>query len=109
MPPGPASRAKPLEWSPRAWDAYSATLARIADQDPFAAQLVKDRVERALQRISDFPYLGTPGLPRGLRRFPIPNTGHIINYRVMRHAIRIHTWYRARQRASTSRFARASP
>ncbi len=98
MPPGPASRAKPLEWSPRAWDAYSATLAHIADQDPFAAQLVKDRVERALQQISEFPNLGTPGLPRGLRRFPIPNTGHVINYRAMRHAVRVQAWYRARQK-----------
>jgi plasmid stabilization system protein ParE len=98
MPPGHASRAKPLEWSPRAWDAYAATLTRIADEDPFAAQQVRDRVARALQQIAEFPDLGTPGLPRGLRRFPIPNTGHVINYRVMRDAIRIHAWYRARRR-----------
>jgi len=98
MPPGHPKRAKPLEWSPRAWDAYSATLTYIADEDPFAAQQVKDRVERALKQISEFPDLGTPAVPRGLRRYPIPNTGHVINYRVLRHSIRIHAWYRARKR-----------
>jgi plasmid stabilization system protein ParE len=102
MPPGHGSRAKPLEWSPRAWDAYSATLAYIADEDPFAAQLVKDRVERALTQIAEFPELGTPAMPRGVRRFPIPNTGHAINYRVIRGTIRVQTWYRARQRTTRS-------
>lgn len=98
MPPGNISRAKPLEWSPRAWNAYAATLAFIAEDDPFAAQKVKDRVEKALAHIATYPGIGTPGVPSGVRRFPIPNTGHVINYRVTRRSIRIHAWYRARQR-----------
>lgn len=102
MPPGHPKRAKPLEWSKRAWDAYSATLAHIAEGDSFAAQLVKERVERALKQISEFPDLGTPAMPRGIRRFPIQNTGHVINYRVMRLTVRVQTWYRARERTTKS-------
>ena len=100
MRPEDESRAKLLEWSPRAWNAYSATLAFIAEDDPFAAQKVKDRVERALEQIAAFPGIGTPALPRGVRRFAVPHTGHVINYRVTRQAIRIHAWYRARQKTS---------
>ena len=98
MPPGHPKRAKPLEWSSRARDAYAATLARIAEEDPFTAQQIKERVERALQQISEFPSLGTPATPRGFRRFAIPNTGHLVTYRITRSAVRIHAWYRARQR-----------
>ena len=71
MPREPGNPAKLLEWSPRAWVAYSATLAFIADEDPVAAKLVKDRVERALTQIAAFPGIGTPGTRRGLRRFPV--------------------------------------
>ena len=97
MPPGHERRAKPLEWLPRAWSSYAATLAHIADEDRSAAQSVKDRVDRSLTQIAAFPDIGTPGLSRGARRFPIPNTGHVINYRVTRDSIRIVLWYRARQ------------
>jgi plasmid stabilization system protein ParE len=78
---------------------YAATLAYIAEQDPVSSQQVKDRVERALKQIAAFPAIGTPGMRRGIRRFAIPNTGHVINYRVLPHSIRIHAWYRARRRA----------
>lgn len=93
----PGTPAKPLEWSPRARDSYAATLAYIAEEDPVAAQQVKDRVERALRQIAAFPGIGTPGLPRGIRRFAIPNTGHVVNYRILRRSVRIQSWYRARQ------------
>ena len=89
--------AKRLEWAPRAFDAYLATLARIAEEDPFTAQQFVSRVERALATIQIYPLAGTPATRRGERRYPIPNTGHVINYRVTRRAIRVQLWYRARQ------------
>lgn len=89
--------SKPLEWTRRAFQAYHATLARIAEEDALSARLVRERVERALSLIQSQPGIGTPALRRGERRFPVPNTGHVINYRVLRHAIRIVLWYRARQ------------
>lgn len=88
---------KPLEWTRRAFEAYHATLVRIAEEDPSTARLVRERVERALSLIQLQPGIGTPALRRGERRYPVPNTGHVINYRVLRHAIRVVLWYRARQ------------
>ena len=92
-----AAANKPLEWTPRAFEAYRATLARIADVDPLTARQVRERVERALSLIYSQPGIGTPVLRRGERRYPVPNTGHVLNYRVLRHAIRVVLWYRARQ------------
>ena len=92
-----AGPAKRLEWGPRALDAYLATLARIADEDPFTAQRFVERVERSLAAILSQPAIGTPATRLGERRYPIANTGHVINYRVTRNAVRIQLWYRARQ------------
>jgi plasmid stabilization system protein ParE len=89
--------AKRLEWAARALDAYLATLARIADEDPDAARRFADRVEQSLATIQSYPLVGTPASRRGERRYPIPDTGHVINYRVSRGAIRIRIWHRARQ------------
>jgi len=94
-----AGPAKQLEWAPRALEAYLATLARIADEDPFTAQRFVERVERSLAVILSQPAIGTPATRRGERRYPIPNTGHVINYRLTRNAVRIQLWYRARQQS----------
>src|SRR5712692_6022256 len=92
-----AGPAKRLKWAPRALEAYLATLARIADEDPFTAQQFVERVERSLAIILSQSAIGTPATRRGERRYPIPNTGHVINYQVSRSTLRIRLWYRARQ------------
>ena len=89
--------ARRLEWSPGALDAYLSSVARIAAEDPFTARQFVERVEQSLQAIVSHPFIGTPATRRGERRHPIPGTGHLINYRVMRGAIRIQLWYRARR------------
>src|SRR5262245_30414702 len=89
--------ARRLEWRPRARSAYFSTLERIAEQDPFTARQFELRVEHALAIIQTYPRAGTPGARPGERRYPIPGTGHVLNYRVTRSTIRIHLWYRARQ------------
>ena len=98
MPSGPAKR---LEWSRRALDAYLASLERIAEEDPRSADLVRERVERALELICGQPGLGTPAQRTGERRFAVPKTGHVIHYRAFRNRIRIRVWYRARQSMKT--------
>jgi plasmid stabilization system protein ParE len=99
MPRAPAKPVRQLEWLPPALAAYEATLTFIANEDPVSAQKVKERTDRALADILAFPGIGTPGSRRGERRFAIPNTGHVLNYRVIRSAVRIQSWYRARRRA----------
>ena len=94
---GAGDPAKRLEWAPRALDAYFATLARIAEEDPYSAQQFVERVEHSIGLIRSHPSIGTPAMRRGERRYPIPNTGHVVNYRVSRERVRIQLWYRARQ------------
>ena len=92
-----AAPARRLEWSPGALDAYQNTLARIAADDPITAREFAERVQQSLAAILAHPFIGTQAMRRGARRHPIPGTGHVINYRVMRGAIRIQLWYRARR------------
>ena len=89
--------ARRLEWSARALDAYLSTVARIAAEDPYTARQFSERVQSSLAAIAAHPFIGTPATRRGERRYPIPGTGHVINYRVTRSAVRIQVWYRARQ------------
>lgn len=93
----PASVARRLEWAPRALQAYIDSLAHIADEDPRTAELVRERVEHALDLIVEHPGIGVPTARRGERRYPIANTGHVIVYRISPAAVRVHVWYRARQ------------
>ena len=88
---------KPLEWARAARDAFDASIDFIANEDPFTARLVVERVENALIQIQAHPKIGRPAGARGRRAFPIPNTGHIVNYRETKSAIRILRWYRSKQ------------
>jgi toxin ParE1/3/4 len=88
---------KPLEWARAAQDAFEASIAYIAGEDPYAARLVVQRVENALMQIQAHPGIGRPAGARGRKAFPIPQTGHIINYRETSNTIRILRWYRGRQ------------
>ena len=89
--------ARRLEWAAGALDAYLSTVARIAADDPFTARQFVERVQQTLAAIVTHPFIGTPATRRGERRFPVPGTGHVINYRVTRVAIRVQLWYRARR------------
>ncbi len=90
-------REKRLDWGRHALDAYVSTLIHIASEDRRSAYLVEDRVDRALALIRAHPGLGTPGPRRNERTFAIPNTGHVVDYRIHVGSIRITRWYRARQ------------
>ena len=88
---------KPLEWAQAARDAFDASIDYIANEDLFTAHLVVERVQNALTLIQSQPNIGRPAGARGRRTFPIPNTGHVINYRETKTAIRILRWYRGKQ------------
>lgn len=93
-----AGGVKQLDWHPGARRAFQETLARIAQNDPRAADLVLARTLRSLALIQGHPALGTPTPRRAERRHAVPNTGHVFHYRVTRDTLRIVLWYRARQR-----------
>ncbi|HTQ77008.1 MAG TPA: type II toxin-antitoxin system RelE/ParE family toxin [Burkholderiales bacterium] len=89
--------ARRLDWNRRALDAYVSILVRIASEDRRTAFLVEERIDRALASILAHPRIGTPGPRRGERIFAIPNTGHLIHYRILARSIRVTLWRRARQ------------
>ena len=89
--------AKRLDWGRRALDAYVSTLIHIASADRRSAYLVEERVDRALALILAHPGIGSPSPRRNERIFAIPNTGHIVDYRIHAGSIRVMRWYRARQ------------
>ena len=72
-------------------------IERIAGDAPCAAELIRERVSRALDLIAGYPGIGTPGSRRGYRRYPVAPTGHVLGYRATRRGIVIMLWYRARQ------------
>jgi hypothetical protein len=45
------------------------------------------------------PLLGTPTAAPGVRRYPVPNTGHIVSYRITGKRIIIQRWHRARRKS----------
>jgi plasmid stabilization system protein ParE len=67
--------AKPLEWLPSARSAYLESLDYIARDDPRAAEQIAHRVEKSLSLIQSMPGLGTPTAMRGVRRYPVPESG----------------------------------
>ena len=91
------STKKRLEWARSAQAAYEATLARIGEEDAHTAALVEARVARVLALLQSHPDLGTPSALHGQRVYAIANTGHNLNYRVIRDAIVVVRWYRQRQ------------
>ena len=88
---------KPLEWARAARDAFEASIDFIAAEDAFTARLIVERVENALTQIQAHPKIGRSAGARGRRTFPIPHTGHIVNYRETNTTIRILRWYRSKQ------------
>ena len=91
--------AKPLEWLPSARTAYLETLDYVSRDNEQTARLIAERVEKSLAAIQSMPLIGTPTAATAVRRYPIPNTGHVINYRITGKRIIIQRWHRASRKA----------
>jgi len=87
-----------IVWSAQARNQYLATLAYIAKEDPFSAELVYKRVEKSLQLLCSAPEMGIRAAVSGVRTYAVPQTGHNFDYRVMNDQIRVQRWYRQRQK-----------
>ena len=85
-------------WSVQARNQFVATLTYIAKEDPLAAELVHERVEKSLKLLCDSPDMGVQAPTAGVRTYAIPKTGHSFDYRLVRDQIRVQRWYRQRQK-----------
>jgi toxin ParE1/3/4 len=94
----PAKR-KPLEWSDAAASEFVDALAYIADESPYNATLVKNRIAKAVALIEQFPGMGKPGAVAGTREYPVPRTRHTLIYEeAARTIFLLHCWHQSRQR-----------
>ncbi|RFP10732.1 type II toxin-antitoxin system RelE/ParE family toxin [Duganella sp. BJB475] len=83
-----------VSWSAQAQESLDQTMAHVYAQDMSAGNLMLQRLQKALDLIAEQPGIGTPTKQKNLRRFPIPRTGHTIEYRVGRRGITITRWVR---------------
>ncbi|MBA5639076.1 type II toxin-antitoxin system RelE/ParE family toxin [Duganella sp. LX20W] len=83
-----------IRWSSAAAKSLAQTLEHINTQDPNTGHLVAQRVQSALDLIALRPAIGTPTTRPGIRRFAIPKTGHLIEYRSDETGIIVIRWMR---------------
>ena len=68
-----------LEWLEPARADLLSIIEYIADDNPDAAQRVKDDIESKVTRLQDFPRMGRPGRVEGTRELVIW-TNHVVVY-----------------------------
>jgi plasmid stabilization system protein ParE len=107
MPGGSVTPVKlPVRWTTVAKLAFDKTWEHIAAQDATAAALVDKRLSAALDVIALQPGIGTLTRRHNVRRFPIPKTGHMIEYRHTGDEITVIRWIRqSRVRALSIKFS----
>jgi plasmid stabilization system protein ParE len=90
-----ASGKPDVGWLSSAQRSYRHTLEYVGAQSLQTQQLLEQRVRRALDAIAWQPGIGSPINRQGtLRRFPIPKTGHLIEYRIEPDQIIVLRWAR---------------
>jgi addiction module RelE/StbE family toxin len=56
--------------------------AYMAQHNPQAAAAMVEKIEKAVQLLTDFPAMGRPGRVSGTRELVVPDTPYIVPYRV---------------------------
>lgn len=78
-----------VRWLRQALRNLDEEAAYIATDDPAAAQVVVERVLRAVAMLADQPALGRPGRVPGTRELVVPRTRYVVPYRVRGSAVDI--------------------
>jgi addiction module RelE/StbE family toxin len=78
-----------VRWLRQALRNLDEEAAYIATDDPAAAQVVVERVLRAVAMLADQPALSRPGRVPGTRELVVPRTRYVVPYRVRGSAVDI--------------------
>jgi len=78
-----------VRWLAQALLNLDAEADYIARDNPAAASHMVQRIDRAVQRLRQYPAMGRPGRVPGTRELVVPGTPYIIPYRVRREDIEI--------------------
>ena len=87
-----------LEYSPRYFRRLEDIRERIAADNPAATVRMIERIRTAVERLAAFPAIGRPGRVADTRELVIPDTPHIVPYRVQDDAAQIITVLHSAQR-----------
>lgn len=71
-----------IKWLRKALQNLESEAEYIARDDPKAASIVVQRIQQAVELLSENPSLGHPGRLPGTRELVIPDTRYIVPYRV---------------------------
>jgi plasmid stabilization system protein ParE len=78
-----------LRWSIKALIDVDEAQAYIAQENPFIAQTVAERIWQASRRLSETPRMGRPGIEPDTRHWVVKRTPYLIVYRVTDEAVEI--------------------
>jgi len=87
-----------LVWLPRAGEACQAAINYIAADNPVAALIQLDKIERQAEPLSRHPNIGRAGRVWGMRELVISRTPFILVYRIQGDTVQIlHLLHSAQQ------------
>lgn len=87
-----------ITWSAFALEDRAAIFAFVSKEDAAAAVRLDERIERAVERLRDFPESGRPGRVEGTREVTVERTPYLIPYMVIGDRVRILRVLHGRQR-----------
>lgn len=79
----------PVKWTRTALANLDEEAAYLAQSNPQAAADLVDRIEKAVQLLTDFPAMGRPGRVSGTRELVVTDTPYIVPYRVRGQTVHI--------------------
>ncbi len=78
-----------VKWTRTALANLDEEAAYIAQHNPQAAVDIVERIEKAVQLLTDFPAMGRPGRVPGTRELVVNETPYIVPYRVRGQTVHI--------------------
>ena len=88
---GAEKRAEPLKivWSPQARADLREAVWYVAQDNPYAAKLLGDRIKEAIGKLPQQPHMGRPGRVPHTRELVITGTPYTVPYQVQRDRLEI--------------------
>jgi len=84
-----------LVWSPEARVDLREMVLYLAEENPYAAGALYERIKAVAKEIIDTPYIGRPGRVPGTRELVITKTPYILPYQIRSDCIEILRVYHA--------------
>jgi toxin ParE1/3/4 len=78
-----------LVWSPQARADLRDAILYVAQDNPYAAKLLRERIKEAIEKLPEQPHRGRPGRVPHTRELVIAGTPYTVPYQVQRDRLEI--------------------